>query len=517
MAADPNRFQVGIELPTMLPVDPSVEAMLRDVGVNYLNFYVYNNYGPPEQDAMAVYEAQAALAKRLGANYQLACHHMDIPEAVARKASQDSLCQGVLIDELEHIRLLWRVAGPKAEILVDSTGFTDLTEAHDKAVQAWMRLADKYRRYGIRNCTSTHVWPVLHSVAAKAGWNPTPKICKEFYSPISLAMGMGAALQYNKPLMVDCDLWFWDLLPGHSAEEYRSNLLLAYWSGADGVYTEGAGFNLYPAGRQGLPHSLMAKITDNEYGLTPHGEVLRWFIKQYLPNHPRLWSFRDIRPDIAVIRFEDSCFGQRFTNMPDELYGSAKLHSDADTEAWLQIWNVISGGVTGREGISKFRSTQGMYGLEYVPHTTHRDTYLSRPMMAGSHNFWCPFNNAIVFDDTVAADLLADIPCLFVTGKQLSASTWDAIQRRVNQGATCVIWAPLARKLGIDAQSDVSVQTMGKGKMVVTADFGLPKVTDQVWSYIGRADQMTYKFKQGQVVFKYQDANSVDVVVTQNR
>ncbi|MHB1462538.1 MAG: hypothetical protein ACYC1M_14720 [Armatimonadota bacterium] len=508
-------FRVGIELPTMLPVDPAVELMLKDVGVNYLSFYVYNNSGPTEQDAMAVYDAQAALAKRLGAEYQLECHHVDIPEAVVRKAALDPLCNGVLIDELEHIRLLWRLNPAPAKFLADVNSFTDLYDAHDKAVAGWKELGDKYRSWGIKNLNSTHVWPVLLSVAAEGGWNPTPKICKEFFSPVSLAVGMGAALQYDKPLMVDCDLWFWDMVPGHSAEEYRSNLLLAYWSGADGVYTEGAGADtLYPAGRQGLPHSLMAKISDTEYALSPHGEVLRWFIKDYIPAHPRPWSFRDIKPDIAIIRFDDSCFGQRYTWLPDTLYGSPKLHSDADTEAIFQVWNVLTGGHTGRDGISYFRTTQNMYGYEYTPMNTRRDSYLTRPMMSGSHNFWTPLNNVVVFDDTVTAERLGQIPCLFVTGKRISAGTWQAIQDRVKQGATCVIWAPLAVKLGLEPKGDITELPMGKGKMIIATDFGLTPVTTAVWSYIGRADQIRYRFKQGEVVFKKVDENRVDVQTT---
>lgn len=508
-------FKVGIELPTNLPVDPAVELMLKDVGVNYLNFFVYNNGGPTEQDAMAVYDAQAALAKRLGAEYQLACHHVDIPEAVVRKAAQDPLCTGVLIDELEHIRLLWRLNPPPAKLLADVNSFTDLYDAHDKAVIGWKELGDKYRSWGIKNLNSTHVWPVLLSVAAEGGWNPTPKICKEYYSPVSLAIGMGAALQYDKQLMVDCDLWLWDMLPGHSAEEYRSNLLLAYWSGSDGIYTEGSGYNLLPAGRQGMPHSLMQKISETEYALSPHGEVLRWFIKDYIPAHPRPWSFRDIKPDVAIIRFDDSCYGQRYTGMPDTLYGSDKLHSDADTEAVFQIWNMLTGSHSGRDGIVRAqRVTQNMYNYEHIPQNTRRDSYLTRPVMANAHNFFLPLNNVVVFDDTVGADKLRDIPCLVLSGKRISAKTWRAVQARVRQGAVCVIWAPLAIKLGLKSTGDVTELPMGKGKMVITTDFGFLPVFNAMWPYLGHGDQIRYRFTQGEVVLKQVDANKVDVITT---
>ncbi|MHB1461558.1 MAG: hypothetical protein ACYC1M_09785 [Armatimonadota bacterium] len=508
-------FKVGIELPTMLPVDPAVELMLKDVGVNYLNFYTFNNGGPTEQDAMAVYDAQAALAKRLGAEYQLACHHMDIPEAVVRKAAQDPLCNGVLIDELEHIRLLWRLNPPPAKLLADVNSFTDLYDAHDKAVTGWKELGDKYRSWGIKNLNSTHVWPVLLSVAAEGGWNPTPKICKEYFSPVSLAIGMGAALQYDKQLMVDCDLWLWDMLPGHSAEEYRSNLLLAYWSGADGIYTEGSGYNLLPAGRQGLPHSLMQKISDTEYALSPHGEVLRWFIKEYIPAHPRPWSFCDIKPDVAIIRFDDSCYGQRYTGMPDTLYGSDKLHSDADTEAVFQMWNLLTASHTGRDGIvCAQRVTQNMYNYEHITQNTRRDSYLTRPVMANAHNFFVPLNNVVVFDDTVGAEKLRDIPCLVLSGKRISPKTWRAVQARVRQGAVCVIWAPLAVKLGLKPDGDVTELPMGKGKLVITTDFGFLPVFNAMWPYLGHGDQIRYRFTQGEVVLKQVDANKVDVITT---
>ncbi len=506
-------FRVGIELPSNVPVDPAVETMLKDIGVNYVNFYVYNNAGPAEQDAMAVYDAQAALAKRLGAAYQLACHHIDIPEAVARKAAQDPLCQGVVIDELEHIRLLWRVTPQPPKLLADVNSFKDLYDAHDKAVAGWKSLGDQYRSWGIKNVTSTHVWPVLLSVAAEAGWNPTPKICKEFYSPVSLAIGMGAALQYDRQLMVDCDIWMLDMLPGHTPEEYRSNLLLAYWSGADGIYTEGAGYNLVPAGRQGIPFSLMTKISDTEYALTPHGEVLRWFIKEYIPKHPRPYTFRDIKPDVALIHFDDGCYGQRYTGFPDALYGSDKLHSDADTEAIMQVWNVLTAGNTKRTTIAQvYDLPNEQCNYHRQDQSSRRDSYLTRDVLASTHNFFVPLNNVVVFDDTVKADKLAGIPCLVLTGKRISAETWQAVQQRVTEGATCIIWAPLAKKLGLKPTGDVSEIPLGKGRIVMTNDFGYKPAFRAIAPFLSRGDEIRYRFTQGSVVLKRVDANKVDVI-----
>ena len=81
-------------------------------------------------------------------------------------------------------------------------------------------------------------------------------------------------------------MWYFQLVPGHPPAEVESNLLLAYWMGADLVYLEGSGYNLLPAGRQGTPFSLVNVISNDRYQLTPHGEMLRRFCREYLPATP---------------------------------------------------------------------------------------------------------------------------------------------------------------------------------------------------------------------------------------
>ncbi len=163
---------------------------------------------------------------------------------------------------------------------------------------------------------------------------PCPKICKEFYSPVSLAVGLGAALQYNRDLWVDVDMWYFWAVPGHPPEEVRANLQLAYWLGADLAYLEGCGYNLFPAGKQGSPFSLISRLDDQRYQLTPHGEMLKEFCIQYLPAHPRPWTFRDLQPTMAIIRFDDTDVGQKAWGV-NRLYGAEGLKPDRDTAAWI--------------------------------------------------------------------------------------------------------------------------------------------------------------------------------------
>lgn len=279
----PASFRVGIELPNQVPVTRAVEEALREMGISYVNFYTRTFAVSTDQPEMATYTAQAHLCARLGLDFSLACAQADPADEVVRAAVERNngeqlpgRFRGVVFDELEHCRLL-NYARPQP--LADWKTFRALDQAYEESVVGFRRLHDKFAALGAP-VVATHVFPVLLHAAARAGFTPCPKICKETYSSVSLATGLGASRQYGRPLWVDCDLWFYDLVPGHDAEEFRSNLLLAYWLGAETVYVEGSGFNLLPAGTQGTPFALVNVITYDRYQLTPHGEVLRWFCRE---------------------------------------------------------------------------------------------------------------------------------------------------------------------------------------------------------------------------------------------
>ncbi|MHB0999691.1 MAG: hypothetical protein ACYC27_10645 [Armatimonadota bacterium] len=513
--SEPPAFKVGIELPVQLPISKKVENALKDMGINYINYYVYNGYGADNADMpVETNNAAMALAEALGADFSIAAHAFDPPDECVKAAVEhgkgNGRFRGVLIDELEHIRLLW-LHGHKP--IADVSKFDTFEHAYEGTLKGYRNLVDKFAAMGA-GFTSTHVWPVLHHTAARAGSIVCPKIAKEYYSPVSMAIGMGAAKQYDRELWADIDMWFYDTVPGHTPEEIKCNLLFAYWMGVDLIYLEGAGYNLYPAGKQGTPFSLMSEGPADKAQLTPIGETLRWFCREYVPNHPRKWTFRDIKPDIAIVRFDDTCHGQRYTSFPDNLFGSEKLHSTPDTEAWFQIWNLLTFGKTGREGLSYFRSYLGAYGWDYRPTDTIQSTYLTRPMHTSLHPFFMPMNGAVVYDHLVEYDKLKDVPLIFLTGIDVSSKTMDAIRKRVNEGATCVAWGPLALKNGFkDWKSGVKVTAEGKGKWILTDDFLLPGVYQEIYNYLGRADEIKYKFTQGEVVLRRINDNEVDVQV----
>jgi hypothetical protein len=400
--------------------------------------------------------------------------------------------------------------------LADPATFKDLDHAYSSTVDSYKKLQMKFSALG-STVTATHVWPVMDHIAAESGFTVCPKICKEFYSPVSLAIGMGAAKQYGRELWVDCDLWFWDLIPGHTPEEMKSNLLLAYWLGADLVYVEGSGFNLRPAGKQGIPFSMMTQITPDMYQLTPHGEALRWFCRDYLPKNPRSWSFRDVKPDIAIIRFEDTCHGQRYAGgFADNLYGSANLHSNRDTEAWLGLWNLLTFGKTGRDGLSFFKSWVAQSGYEKGVQQDLAQSYLSRPVQADQHKFFVPLNGVVVYDHKAGYDLLKDVPLIVLTGVEVSPKTMEAVRKCVNDGATCLAWGPLAKKNGFsDWESGFKVISEGKGRLILTDDFGYGKVYEEIKPFIGHPDTIRYRFANHQVTLKRVTDNEISVEVTE--
>jgi hypothetical protein len=518
---DAPAFKVGIEMPSQVPVTASVEAALKEMGISYINFYINTSIKPensPDMPAKEVNNAMMDLADRLKLDYSISCHISDPPDECVRDAvahGKDSgRFRGVVFDELEHIRLLqYGIYGTKDYVpIADPDKFKSLDQAYTESVAGFKKLKDKFAALGCDKVVSTHIWPVLHHVSARAGFDVCPKICKELYSPVSLAIGLGAAKQYGRSLWVDIDQWLYDLIPGHGADEFKSNLMMAYWLGADVVYAEGCGYNLYPAGKQGIPFSMMTQITATDYQLTSLGETLRWFCKEYVPSHPRPWTFRDIKPSVAIIRFEDSCHGQRYIDPKDCLYGSPNLHSDADTEAWLPLWNLLTFGKTGRDGLTYFKVPFAAYGYQGSTITGSPRSAATRPLLAETHMFFSPLNGVVVYDHLVGYDLLKGIPLLAVTGKEISPDTMAAVRKCVQEGAVCLFWAPLAKKNGFKyGKEPVVVIPEGKGRFVLTNDFQLPSAWSEVAGLIGKPDEIRYQFGDKTVTLKRITDNEVAV------
>ena len=511
-----SAFKIGIELPTQVPVPKPVENALTDIGIGYAGFYVSNGPQWEEVPEAEVTAGMTALCERLEIDFSLDCFHRNPSDSSIRAAVEmGSAFRGVKFDEVAHCRLLypeWSLPNGSG-LLGDSSQFRDLEDAYDQTVAGFAKLNEHFRSQGAPCTIAAEVWPTLLHAAAQAGMTPCPKICKEFYSSVSLANGLGAALQYGRDLWVDVDMWYFDLIPGHPKEEIRANLELAYWLGADLVYLEGCGYNLQPAGNMAYPFSLMKQVDANCYQLTEHGEMLKEFCTRYLPTHPRPWSFRDLQPTMAIVRFDDTDVGQKAWGV-NRLFGTPKLKPDRDTAAWFGLWNVLTWGRTGSDGITWYKPSKPRPATDPRFNVTITPSYLTDPVSL-QHTFFVPLNGAVVFDHLVPYERLKGIPLLFLTGKVVSPETMEAIRRCVDEGAICVAWGPLASANGFpDWRQGVTVSKHGRGQFVLTDDFGSENTVRHYQRFLGAPDEICYRFGEHLVILTRVTDNAVDVRVT---
>jgi hypothetical protein len=186
-------------------------------------------------------------------------------------------------------------------------------------------------------------------------------------------------------------------------------------------------------------------------GLRGQGEVLRGFVREYVPEHPRPYTWRDVRPTVGIIRFDDSCFDIRQRSLgeyPGPLFGHIPAEQ-ANTE-WFHIWNLL---------------THGYVRTDCLTHNWETKLPIARSLFA-------PLNNAVVYDHLVTSDLIDELDWIFLTGHRIPPATLDAVQQRVRKGAACI--AP-ARFLPQEARSqrmdDVTFIDDGAGRWIVPRDF----------------------------------------------
>ena len=213
--------------------------------------------------------------------------------------------------------------------------------------------------------------------------------------------------------------------------------------------------------------------------------MLRWFIRQYLPAHPRPWTFRDIKPEIAIVRFPDDPLRPKLFRATTQsaghvgLYGSPNLKADANTEGRFSLWNLLTCGRTGQDGLTHFKKYLAVAPGYYCPPVENVVFSLhTRPLQSDSHHFFAPMNGVVVFDHLVGYERLKEIPVIFLTGVSVSDETIKALRRCVSEGTTLVIWGGLAKKVGFpDYVSGVQEIPEGKGRFVLTDEFS----RGQVW------------------------------------
>jgi len=387
---------------------------------------------------------------------------------------------GFMLDEADHMQINahWPVVdyyGYNDRHYLAETDGLDLFAAQ-KAVFESLKTYHAQCKVADKSAATEHLFPVMMHTAAKAGFTISPKILKETCGPIMLAVAMGAARQYDVPLWVDVDYWWHNETIGHSVERFRSALMLAYWSGADQIYVEGgaAYSNNHPVGQD-------------------IATAYKHFLRDYIPDHPRPYTWREFQPEIAIVRFDDSCFDERqkyLGEFPGPLYG----HYPAGPEnvEWLNIWSLLS---------------HGFVRTDSASHQWEARRF-------GSRTLFVPLHNVAVYDHEVHYETLSGSRLIFLTGAVISPETYQAVERCVDEGATCVLPPRLAPPgSGLNSIPSIIFLTHGRGYWMIVPEFyrlhyecfcGGPvdKVLRQeLKSLIGDGDHLTYDFGRWQARF----------------
>lgn len=332
-----------------------------------------------------------------------------------------------------------------------------------------------------------HVFPVLFHNYAKAGMTVSYKQLKESWAPIWAASAMGAALQYDSELWSCLDLWFLGVYPGHSVQALKNNLMFGYWMGNDRMYVENINYN------GSLYKQINGPAGTKQNVLSEYGKTYKWFTHQYLAENRRGYTFRDVKPEIAIIRFDDTDFGippGRMYNLSDRPFGSNTLKFTAVNDNWMKIWNLVSQGVipTPEHGIS---------WLSYLPNTPYKS--------------FAPMNGVVVFDQTVAKKHLETLKLAFLSGLKISPETLLALQELVQTKGLTVVSTPELAPNAIRMQysgTGTQIITDGStgGSWVLTDNFLDPAVKAKIKPLLGKENEMRYVFGNKEVTMKI-DAN----------
>jgi hypothetical protein len=447
-----------------------------EFGVDFVDLHFGGNAAslPP---ALAALEARCL---RYALNFEKAPIGWTPSDSLKKDLASRPGFLGFLMDEADHMQINahWPVIdyyGYEDRHYLAETEGLDLFDARQAVLEALYRRNADLGLPG-KPAAVEFLFPVMMHTSARAGLHLSPKILKETCGPAMLAVALGAARQYGVDFWIDVDYWWHNETIGHPAERFRSALLLAYWSGASRIYVEGGAqwSNKHPVGKE-----IEAAYID--------------FLQKYVPAHPRPYDWQDFSPEIAILRYDDTCFDERqkwVGEYPGPLYGHAPAGPE-NTE-WLNLWSLLS---------------HGFVRTDSVSHQWEARRF-------GSRTLFAPLHNLAVYDHEAGYETLAGLKLIFLTGPLISPETLRAVARCVREGALCVLPPRLAPPgSGLGAIAEPTRVEDGAGKWLVVPDFyrlhyecffagpALPLLRETLRGLTGDGDHLVYRFGERTVRF----------------
>ncbi len=410
------------------------------------------------------------------ANHPDGTHRLNLPEEYIRSFTHGKSFLGIMYDEFEHALINRNISITLASKfrkilpLFKPSESTDVIEQGELCAKQFREYADYIKSSGAPSFAGEHVFPVLYHTFARAGITPNFKSQKESSSNIQFAIAAGAALEYGTELWNCVDLWFNMTFPGHSVNEMYHNLIFAYLAGVNRVYVEHANA-MVSRDEKGNPYY-------NEYG-----KQFSRFTEEYR-GKARSYTFKDYKPEIGIIRYDDTYWGQgdpvawRYM-----LFGNKKIKPDHRAKEWIKAFNLITHGELGNKAL-----------------TWHRVCLRS----LRKHRSFATMNGAAVFDDRVAKDKLTSLKLCFLCGYHISPETLKAVDELVKDNGLTAVTSRrfLPKELANKVKGGVCEIPHGKGCYIVTENFAKKKLRKRLTPLLGKKDEITMRFKDNLIRLK---------------
>ncbi len=494
-----TQMPIGVDdAGTKLPIckDTVMQEAYRAIGFDFYSWHIWGSTELDEYKIMrdwADHEETGLLVNQEGGPrpaadakiYDHPGHFYQPDKQIVRALCQSKKFLGFTYDEAEH----WQMNGvnvtsgpqPFVSHFADTQNL-NLEDAHKAVQNNLKKLMSRCFPGFARNAFNTNklpvvmlenVFPVMMHMFAKAGFGMSMKLLKESVTPVQLGMALGACAQYHVPLWPCIDMWgLGGYQVQHKPTDVLSALRMSFYTGSQRCYIENFNYedSLYSSSNG---HAVL-----NEYA-----EAIRKFRSEELPELKRSWQPHDFRPTIAIIRYEDSDWGQ----MPAKgwilgtLFGSNVMPDD-DTRYWHRIWSLIMHQKTAPVGVNFNQRLGGV-----------------TPM-----NIFFPSNNAGVFDHTVTnAELFSRTKLVFLTGKHISAGTMRMLHGLVKDGVTVVTTSRLApHGMTLKKNQVFSELKSGDGSWIVCDDVLNTEAAVRLAPMLGSANEFRLGFHNHTVTFR---------------